>query len=379
MADSIIMKNNFEAVNVAVVGCGIFGAEIALKAKSYGLSVAVFEAKNNILSGASNNNQNRLHLGFHYPRDLETGRQSIRGFSAFKQKYAESIQEGFLNAYFIANKGSLTTPDEFLKFCELLGASYKKISSKDFPVPVQGADTGILCEEVVYDCGILRDLIWQHLRSANVDVVLGKRAVKIAKTGDHYRIDFQNHTPVIADVVINASYGDINRLTAQLGHAVTERLFEYTAVPIIKLDMPKVGITIMDGPFMTVLPHGKSENFLLYNVEHTLVEKGISSQMDPAWLMPETAPFANVDKVQYFKKMIALCKEFVPALERATMVGFLEGPRMVLARKEDSDARPSIVTGYDDNSYFTVFAGKIDHCMWVADDVGRQIKTKFNL
>lgn len=373
------MKKNINAINVAVIGCGIFGAEIALKAKSFGLSVGVYEAKKDILSGASNNNQNRLHLGFHYPRDLETGKQSIRGFAAFKQKYSESIQEGFLNAYFIANKGSLTTPDDFLKFCELLGASYKTISPKDFPVLVQNADTGILCEEVVYDCGILRDLIWQHLRRENVDVTLGERAVKIEKIGDHYRIDFQNHEPVFADVVINASYGDINRLTEQLGHAITERLFEYTAVPIINLDMPKVGITIMDGPFMTVLPHGKSENFLLYNVEHTLVAKGISSQMDPAWLMPETGPFAKVDKAQYFKKMITLCKEFVPALEQARMVGYLEGPRMVLARKEDSDARPSIVTGYDNNSYFTVFAGKIDHCMWVADDVGVQLKAKFNV
>ena len=33
------------------------------------------------------NNQNRLHLGFHYPRDIETGIQSIRGFDLFKNKY----------------------------------------------------------------------------------------------------------------------------------------------------------------------------------------------------------------------------------------------------------------------------------------------------
>lgn len=373
-----VMQKNLKVINVAVIGGGMFGAEIALKAKSYGLSVEVYEAKNDILSGASANNQNRLHLGFHYPRDLETGKQSIRGFDAFKQKYAGCIQDGFLNAYFIANKGSLTSPTEFLEFCELLGASYKIISPGTFPVAVQGADTGVLCEEVVYDCTILRDIVWQDLRREHINVVLGERAVKIAKTGERYLIKFQNRAPVLADVVVNASYGDINRLTEQLGHAVTERLFEYTAVPIIKLDMPRVGVTIMDGPFMTVLPHGKSENFLLYNVEHTLVAKDISCQMDPAWLTPESAPFASVDKVRYFEKMITLCKEYVPALERATVAGFLEGPRMVLARKEDSDARPSIVTSYDD-SYFTVFAGKIDHCMWVADDVGQLLKTRFNL
>lgn len=365
-------------INVAIIGCGMFGAEIALKAKSYGLSVEVYEAKNDILSAASANNQNRLHLGFHYPRDLETGKQSIRGFEAFKQKYADCIQAGFLNAYFIANNGSLTSPSAFLRFCEQLGASYRAISASDFPVVIRGANTGILCEEVVYDCAILRDLVWQQLRRENINVALGERVIEIAKVGGRYLLESSNRVLVLADVVINASYSDINRLTEQLGHMVPERLYEYTAVPIIKLDIPRVGITIMDGPFTTILPHGKSNNFLLYNVEHTLVAKNIGSQLDPKWLTPESAPFASVNKVQYFQKTIELCKEYVPALERATVAGFLEGPRMVLARKEDSDARPSIVTSYDD-SYFTVFAGKIDHCMWVADDVCDLLKVKFSL
>ena len=106
-----------DAVDVVVIGGGIFGAEVALKAKSLGLSVKIYEAKDNILSGASQNNQNRLHLGFHYPRDLETGRQSIRGFNAFREKYQESIQDDFVNAYFIANSNSLTSPAAYLTFC----------------------------------------------------------------------------------------------------------------------------------------------------------------------------------------------------------------------------------------------------------------------
>ena len=34
----------------------------------------------NFLIGASKNNQNRLHLGFHYPRDIKTVYQCIDGF-----------------------------------------------------------------------------------------------------------------------------------------------------------------------------------------------------------------------------------------------------------------------------------------------------------
>lgn len=364
--------------NVAVIGCGIFGAEIALKASACGLSVKVLEAKSDILAGASMNNQNRLHLGFHYPRDLETGQQSIRGFDAFKQNYADCIQGDFPNAYFIANNGSMTNPASYLQFCSELGVPFQVIEAKDFCVPVLGADNGILCEEVVYDCTILRYLVKQKLQQQRVEITLGERVDTLVKQGGRYRLETINQTTIFADVVINATYGDINRLTEGLGHVVNENLYEYTAVPIIKIDMPRVGVTIMDGPFMTVLPHGKSENFLLYNVAQSVVASNVAKLLDPRWLSPETAPFSELDKGAFFKKMVQRCREFMPILDNAELVGFLEGPRMVLAKKDASDARPSLLTNYD-GGYFSVFSGKIDHSIWVAEDLIELLKTKFFL
>ena len=122
-------------VDVAIIGGGIFGAETALSAASLGLKVKVFEAKDTIMSGASKNNQNRLHLGFHYPRDIETGRQSIRGFYAFKEKYEDCVTGQFDNAYFIASKGSLTRPEKYLKFCKELEVIYREIKPLIITIP----------------------------------------------------------------------------------------------------------------------------------------------------------------------------------------------------------------------------------------------------
>ena len=58
----------------------------------------------NLLIGASKNNQNRLHLGFHYPRDIKTGYQCIEGFDTFSKKYKMAIFKDFKNAYFISEK-----------------------------------------------------------------------------------------------------------------------------------------------------------------------------------------------------------------------------------------------------------------------------------
>jgi hypothetical protein len=108
------------------------------------------------------------------------------------------------------------------------------------------------------------------------------------------------------------------------------------------------------------------------------VERSVEKQLNPQWFDPITAPFAKVDRRRYFKRMIDACKEYVPVLEKAEVLGYLEGPRMVLARRSDTDARPSLITEYD-AKYFTVFSGKIDHCIWVADEVCAKLRGLFGL
>ena len=365
-----------EARTVAVIGCGIFGAEVAINAAEAGYSVTVYEAAADILTGASTNNQNRLHLGFHYPRDIETGRQSIRGFHRFLERYPECIQGGFPNAYFIADEGSHTTPAQFIEFCEELGMPYSPIRAGDFGVEIRGAASGVLCEEVVYDCARLRELVAARLRNSGVRVVTGSAIESVRFSDSGIELQLQDGSRVHADAAVNCSYADINRLTDQLGLPTLEREYEYTVVPIISLDIPKVGVTVMDGPFMTLLPFGQSDQFLLYAVENTVVARSVARQLDRAWLCPETSPFATMDAAGFAQDMLRSCEKFVPALANARVEGFLQGPRMVLARNHATDARPSLINSYG-SRYHTVFAGKIDHCIWVAEDMCNRLSGEF--
>ena len=76
-----ILKNG---ANVAIIGCGIFGALSAIEIAKKGNEVTISESIDEILFGASLNNQNRLHLGYHYPRNHETNQQCINTFQKFK-------------------------------------------------------------------------------------------------------------------------------------------------------------------------------------------------------------------------------------------------------------------------------------------------------
>ncbi len=363
------------SARIAVIGAGIFGVQSALKLVSCGFSVSLFERSPDCLSGASLNNQNRLHLGFHYPRDMKTARQCVRGFDSFVEKFAGCIESEFPNAYFIAESGSLTTPDDYQKFCQKLGAEFEVLSENNFTIPVHAVNYGILCKEVVYDCNKLRGIVTDQLDSSGVIVKTSCEVGRIEKRPfGKYRL-FASDADDLGqfDYVINCTYANINRLTGQLGFPVVVNQYEYTFTPVVELDIPKVGVTVMDGPFMTLLPYGKSNRFLLYHVEHSVIARENAVYMNQAWLNEQTSPLSTIDKTAHFQRMIKDCSVFLPNLLEAKMIGYMHGPRMVLSKSDATDSRPSIVKFHGDGSYCTIFSGKIDHCMWVADAVCEHI------
>lgn len=357
---------------VAVIGCGIFGAMTALRLAESGAAVSIFERGQAPLLGASFNNQNRLHLGFHYPRDDETARQCIKGFQRFRDEFEPCVNAGFPNAYFIAAQGSLTTPEDYIAFCERMGLRHERIDLAAFKPGVQDVSLGVLTDEVVYDSGVLRTLVQQKMDAAGVKPLFGSDVTRIAREGSRYmleaNVEGKGSLQGPFDAVVNCTYANINLLNAQLGLPAPVYQYEYTMVPILEWDQPPVGITVMDGRFMTVLPFGKTGRFLLYHVAHTVVATEVTAQLPQGWLDPERAPSALVNRQALFETMRETCAQFVPALKSAKLAGFLQGPRVVLAHRDSTDARPSIIRRHEPG-YWSVFTGKIDHCMWVADEI----------
>lgn len=354
--------------SVAIVGCGIFGAMSALRLAARGASVTVFERQSRPLQGASYNNQNRLHLGFHYPRDDETARQSIRGFERFRKEFAPCILGDFPNAYFVASEGSLVNADQYLAFCRRMGLRHQRIDPARYDPLVQGVDLGVLCDEVVYDSAVLGTLMLRRLGEVGIEPRFGAAVEQIERRGAGFRLHVAGQGTRDFDAVVNCTYAHVNELGAQLGHDVADYQFEYTMVPIVEWDHAPVGVSIMDGPFMTVLPFGQTGRYLLYHVAHSVVAEHVGPRMPAEWALKATSPARQVDEAALFERIRQACCRFVPALRDVRCSGFLEGPRMVLANRHQTDARPSIVRRVEPG-YVTAFTGKIDHCIWVAEDI----------
>ena len=76
---------------ICIIGGGIFGSSIYIKLKLAGYDCHLIESKNSLLKGATTNNLNRIHFGFHYPRDPKTTQQSKEGYRSFSKFYKDSI------------------------------------------------------------------------------------------------------------------------------------------------------------------------------------------------------------------------------------------------------------------------------------------------
>ncbi len=361
---------------VAVIGCGIFGALVSLELARRGAHVTVFERNIDVLQGASLNNQNRLHLGYHYPRDETTAIQCIEGFQRFRDRFGDCVSEGFPNAYFIASEGSHTSAADYRSFLERVGLAYNEIEIDKFVPTVNNVDVGVSTAEIVYDSRLLAGQITKMLAVDNVHLVLSTEVEKVRRGGDTYTLYSKTECLGEFDFVVNCSYANHNKFNEGLGVPSPIFQYEYTLVPIIRWGQERCGITVMDGPFMTVLPFGKSDDFLLYHVRHAVVETVVADQLPSHWLDKDASPASCIDKDALYQTTLNACTEYVQALGTAELIGFLEGPRIVVADTDDTDARRSIVANRDNEGFWSVLSGKIDHSVWVAEDIANQIFEK---
>jgi glycine/D-amino acid oxidase-like deaminating enzyme len=356
-------------VNIAVIGGGIFGCVAAARLAEDGHDVALFERAPQLMTGASRNNQNRLHLGFHYPRDVATVRQCARGFQKFKDAFAPAIRADFPNAYFIASQGSLTSPETYKNFCSAQGLTMRPIDLGTFRPCIENVSFGLETDEVVYDAGMVCSLVHARIERSGAQIATSAAVDGIERrsTGGFVLTPGAQQF----DVVVNCTYASQAKLDAQLGHPTPARKYEYTAIAIIDVPWHPVGATVMDGPFMTMIPFGHSRYSLLYHVDVSVIAREERARLDSRWLDPKTGPMPA--RRGWFRQLVERASFFVPAIARAKLVDVLEGPRMVLAKVEATDARPSILTEHEPG-YFTVFSGKIDHCIDVGDDLAGRLQ-----
>ena len=366
-------------VDTLIIGGGIYGCLCSLELSKLGRKVLLLEKNENLISGSSSNNTNRLHLGYHYPRDLNTAEQCKKGFQNFIGEFPDCLLKDINNFYFISSHGSKVNPKQYREFCKLADLPFDEYTLKDLPEKVNNIDLAISTNEVIYDCEELTKSIIKKFIKNKINYQNNLEVQRIEEFDQGFKI-FTSEKELFAKSIINCTYSNYNKFHSALGLKKKIYKYELTIVPIIRWrnEKPLIGVTIMDGNFFSVLPHGKSKNYTLYHVEHSVFKSEISDNLPDKWNNPKD--LINKDQAfLIYKKMVNSIKDWLPSIKHSEFLGYLSAVRIVLANVEDTDARPSLLERMSTkNCFYSLFSGKIDHSIWVSKEVASLIDQELN-
>jgi len=340
---------------IGIIGSGIFGCMAAIELSRKGHKVTVYDRSGDILSGASTINHLRHHYGFHYPRSKETVEEIKKARICFEEEFGESISEFFDDYYGVSLTGSKTTPEDFIKFCDNLKLPYEIKSPEKGFIDESKIGVCIKTPERVYDPDILKGILLRNFKDGKIRLKLNHLIVGGKICGKNKIIQFECggiRSEEEFDIVINATYSNFNQFNKWFGFPRKKLLYEL--VELLELSIPidkKIGLTIMDGEFSSILPRGEKGTFTLGHVKESVLKAVVSDDLDTFKMSLENT---SSNKENILKKGI----EDFPFLKNATIIRSLFVTRVVKANVDATDERPSEITSCG-NGMYSIFGGKI--------------------
>jgi len=349
-------------MKIAVIGAGIFGITTAIKlARQH--DVSIFERNSDILKGASDVNQCRIHRGYHYPRSPKTTLQVLNSEVEFLEEFSDAVINGTENYYCISKSDSYITSDDYINFCKKHNLEFSKINLDI--VDTNSVDLCVKVKEKLFDYEKLKKNCWQKLNASGVKVLLNTKADKEV---------FEKF-----DFVVIATYADINSLLNN--YKEKQHNYQFEICEKIFLELPQEfhnkSIVIMDGPFLSIDPVGTKNYFIIGDVVNTVHSRNVGKfpKIDEKFLplldkgLIKNPPFTKLNL------FLDSGSRFFPKFNEAKYVGSSFSIKTVLPEANSTDDRPTLVERIDEN-IITIFSGKISTCMDAANQVEKLIKSK---
>lgn len=348
--------------DTAVIGGGFYGCMLALFLRETGREVVIFEKGPDLLTRASYVNQARVHQGYHYPRNFMTALRSGMNFPRFVVDFRECIDDSFQKIYAIARGPSKTTSTQFQKFCQNIGAPIRPAPARIKRLFNEALiEDAFTVREVAFDASALRAMLQRRLTAARVSIFCNTAVESVQPGPDHHVIlRLQDGHSVVGRQVFNCSYSQVNTFLHRLGAPLLPLKHEITEIALV--DPPEellgLGVTVMDGPFFSIMPFPARGFYSFTHVRYTPHE---------AW--QDASDFRDAD--QYFRSrrlqsnfplMIRDAQRYLPAIRRTRYVESLYEVKTLVVGHEIDDGRPIMLRlDHGLKNFSTVMGGKIDN------------------
>ena len=361
-----------EVFDKLIIGAGMYGLYSALRCGRHGQKVLVLECDQGPFCRATYINQARVHMGYHYPRSFSTAIKSAHYFERFCKEYGFCNMTEFDQIYATGSHFSWTNASEFQKFCSSALIRCDPISPEQF-FNRGKCDGAFITKEYTYDAQVLKKWFLEQLdQYNNVQIIYNHRVSSISQEGSRWVVtagDIKVETPFI----LNASYAGINEIH-RLAHFEPFKIkYELCEIILCRVNdqLKKVGLTVMDGPFFSIMPFGKTGYHSLTSVTFTPHDTSFSET--PVFPCQQRSDGkcnsdhlfncneCSVHPESAWPYMSQLARTFLRPEFQFSYVKSLFSMKPILLASEIDDSRPTVIRQFADNpTFISVLSGKIN-------------------
>ena len=353
IADRAVSKPK-KLPTVAIIGGGIFGTSIAAELGKSCL-VTIFEKNSELMQEGTFANCLRHHYGYHYPRSDATVIDIQNSRKDFEKIYKKALVYSHKTYYGLAKNNSYVSAQEFLTFCKKHKLTYEKKFPPNNVLARNEMSLSIRVPESNYNFEILRNLTKARLdKFKNIKILYNTKVTNCSIDVDGRKtVTFiENETPIRQnkfDYVINATYANINRFSSWLSFGICPIRIDRTEVLIVKLPMPPFSLTVIDGPFACLMPDGNPNEFTLYHVKESILDRYVSK---------DGLVKGNDNIKSNQKSILKESMKFFPILKDAVVIESRITNRGVLANHEHDDSRVADIIEHGFGCW-SILSGKI--------------------
>lgn len=254
-----------------IIGAGLYGLYAALFCANRGDTVTVLECDSAPFQRATYINQARVHMGYHYPRSLSTAIKSCGYFERFNEDYGFCVHSAFEQVYATSSRFSWTDAEQFRKFCSDANIRCDDVTpSKYFRDSM--CDGTFVTTEYTYDAQILREYFIRELaHHSEVTIQYKTHIQKVDQKGKLFEVHLEDGRCFSSGFLLNATYASVNQIHRLLGYEPFRIKYELCEIILCSVSdaLKDVGITVMDGPFFSIMPFGQTGYHSLTSVTFT--------------------------------------------------------------------------------------------------------------
>jgi hypothetical protein len=362
-------RNVFDYV---IFGAGIYGMYAAKLLSEKNYNVAVIEIDSEPLQRASYINQARVHNGYHYPRSVSTAAKSAQYYNRFNKEFGFAVHKEFRKIYAISAHDSLTNAEQFLRFCRYVDIPADEIN------PNRYFKDGIVeaayeTNEYTYDAVKIKEWFVEKFEGIpNVQLYFSSYIKEAKIEGEDFVIELQNGNIIECVNVLNATYAGINQILNYFGFEKFKIKYELCEMILtdVSSNLKDIGITVMDGPFFSIMPFGLSGKHSLSSVNDTPHEavnqafpifscQKIREDCNEKFLKNCNTCFCKPNTA--WQRMKQLANKYLDEQYEVSYHSSLFAVKTILNSAEIDDSRPTIIkVSSQKPNFISVLSGKFN-------------------